>query len=260
MSFAAWADITSPAFPKSGVVSTDVDSFYDPSIDYSVFTGRVSDKDDTGRLLKIHVENNNSKLLRTGDEVKFHVNLHEKEGMCTGFVRAVEDFYFTIFVSRIKECWVENEYFPRGVQLTFYSTVMVKRVVEGSEYRKILLKQREDFLNQLNDINHFLWSFDEQKATTAAEYEKRVEDAKLSKLRALDGLLVKQKEFMDLQKDLIKKLDEVDQNIAHFRVERQEMFTDRWYLDHDAGVPVSVRPQLVKPPYKGKRWQDRDFY
>ena len=56
------ATIVTPKHPHEGVLDTDNNKFIDPKVDYEKFIGRVSDKDDKGRVLKIHVENNNTKF------------------------------------------------------------------------------------------------------------------------------------------------------------------------------------------------------
>ena len=49
------------------------DSFYDPKHDYSTFTGRVTDRDDTASIVKISSENRNIKFFRSGDMVRFRL-------------------------------------------------------------------------------------------------------------------------------------------------------------------------------------------
>ena len=58
------ATILTPVFQDEGVVTSPNGKFMDPKSDYSRFMGRVSDKDDTGKILKIKVENNNTKFLK----------------------------------------------------------------------------------------------------------------------------------------------------------------------------------------------------
>jgi hypothetical protein len=49
-----------------------------------------------------------------------------------------------------------------------------------------------------------------------------------------------------LQNELMKKLNELDESLHFYRVERQELMTDRWQLDHDQGLPMGQRPQVIK--------------
>lgn len=242
----ALATIATPDLPKEGVVSPQNNKFVDPNIDYSKFMGRVSDKDDTGRILKVHVENNNTKFLKAGDLIYFKVNTHDGEGFCKASVRTAEDFYFSMYVQDFEACWDTKRYFPRGVQLNFTAAKMAQRVYEASHYRELLILRKEGFLKQLNDINHFLWTYDQQKLKTAAEYDARINELLRDKQLALDNLINKKQESITLQSELIKKLDALDESLDHYRIERQEPITDRWFMDHDRDLPVMRRPQKMK--------------
>lgn len=240
--------IITPDFPKEGVTDPDNNSFIDPDIDYSEFMGRVTDKDDTGRVLKVKTENNNSKFLKAGDIVQFKVNNHAKMSYCKASVRAVEDFYFSVYVQDFSGCWGEQRYFPRGVQLNFKSDLMAKRVFEASEYRKLLILRKEGFLRQLNDINNFLWTYDQQKLQTAADYDKQINELRRQKQLALDNMIQRKQESLLLQTELAQKLDSLDESLNHYKVERQEYLLDRWVLDNDTGLPFGRRPQKYKKP------------
>lgn len=239
--------ILTPDYPEKGVTGKDNHDFIDPEIDYSVFMGRVTDKDSTGRVIKIKTENNNSKFLKAGDIIQFKVNNHQNERSCKASVRTVEDFYFSAYVQDFTGCWGEK-YFPRGLQLVFKSDLMAKRVFEASEYRKLLLLRKEGFLNQLNNINNFLWTYDQQKLQTAADYDKRINELRREKQLALDNMIQRKQESLLLQTELVQKLDSLDESLDHYKVERQEYMLDRWVLDNDSGLPFGRRPQKYKKP------------
>lgn len=243
---AAFGVIVVPNLPNQGVLGPDNRGAIDPEVDYEHFSGRVSDKDDSGRIIKIQVENNNTKFFRAGDLVQFKVNLKENRNYCKGFVRAVENFHFTIHVDSFGPCYSTTEYFRRGTVLNFYSKQLALRVFEASKYREQLILRKEDFLRQLNDINHFLWTFDQQKVKTAADYDERINQLTREKRKALDDMITTKQERLVLQNELMKKLNELDESLTFYRVERQELMTDRWQSDHDQGLPVGQRPQALK--------------
>jgi len=240
------ATIVTPKHPHEGVLDTDNNKFIDPKVDYEKFIGRVSDKDDKGRVLKIHVENNNTKFLKSGDVVFFKVNNMDQGRFCKAFVRSVEDFYFSIFVQQFKPCWPEDKYFPRGMQLNFEAKIMSQRVFEASKFRELLLLRKDGFLKQLSQVNNFLWSFEQQKVKTAASYDQQINELKQAKRKAMNNLLRLRQENIILQTDLTKKLDSLDESLEHYTVERQEHLLDRWDLDHDSGLPMGQRPQDFK--------------
>lgn len=235
-----------PNLPAEGVVDPDNHSQIDPNVDYERFSGRVSDKDDSERIFKVHVENNNTKFFRAGDEVLFKVNLKKNRNYCKGFVRSVEDFHFTMYVESLGPCYSTDDYFRRGTVLNFYSKKLALRVFEASQYRGQLIERKEDFLKQLNDINHYLWTFDQEKVKTAAEYDEKINQLQREKRKALDDLITLKQERLVLQNELMGKLNELDESLLFYRVERQELLTDRWNLDHNLGLPFGQRPQPVK--------------
>ncbi len=246
--FSAFSTILTPVLPDKGVAEADNNAFIDPNVDYTKFFGRVSDKDDKGHILKIKVENNNTKLLKAGDLVYFKVNNYESDEFCKASVRSVEDFYFSIYVQDFSGCWNTSRYFPRGMQLNFKSEKMAQRVFEASKYREILFMRREGFLKQLNEINHFLWSYDQQRLKTAADYDLQINQLIREKQLALDNLIQKKQENILLQSELVKKLDSLDATLEHYKIDRREYLTDRWHMDQDSGLPVTRRPQELKRP------------
>lgn len=239
-----------PNLPDAGVLGPENRGSIDPNVDYERFSGRVSDKDESSRIFKVEVENNNSKFFRAGDQVLFKVNLKEKREYCKAFVRNVEDFHFTIYVESLAPCFSSEEYFRRGTVLNFYSKQLALRVFEASKFRDQLIVRKEDFLKQLNDINHFLWTFDQQKVKTAAEFDERINQLQREKRRALDELITIKQERLVLQNQLMRKLNELDESLLFYRVERQELMTDRWNLDHDQALPFGQRPQDIKKTYR----------
>ena len=235
-----------PDFPQEGFLSKDMDHKMDPAIDYSRFVGRVTDKDDSGRIFKIKVENNNAKFFRSADVVYFRVQGFEKRDRCKSFVKNVEDFYFTVYVENLNPCWSEKEYFKRGTILQFESNVLSTRVFEAMKYREMLVNRKNDFLKQLNGINNFLWTFDQQKVKVAADYDQRIVEMQKARQKALDDLIQMKQEQMNVQTELMRKLNELDGSLKYYQIERQELISDRWNMDHDAGLPVGHRPQELK--------------
>jgi hypothetical protein len=244
----AHAVLMTPSFPPEGVTDKPNNGFIDPDINYENFMGRVSDKDQTGRILKVQVENNNTKFLKSGDTVYFYVNQHRTDMPCRATVRSVEDFYFVMYVQEFKYCWPQEKYFPRGMQLNFESKILAQRVFEASKFREILIMRKEGYLKQLNNINNFLWTYDQQKMKTASEYDEQINELQRQKRLAIDNLLQTKQESLMLQVELQKKLDTLDESLEHYNIERQEYLTDRWNMDHDTGLPMPQRPLPLKNP------------
>ena len=231
-----------PDLPKKGVMEPPNNSLIDPKVDYEHFVGRVTDKDGSGRILKIEVEINNTKFFKVGDSLFFKVNNHEDKKSCRANVRSVEDHFFTIFVTDYRRCWGRDEYFLRGMQLNFYAPILAQRVFEASKYREVLIARKEGHLGQLSQINHFLWTYQQQKMKLASKYDKEINRLRTLKQKALDDLVSKKENQIILQAELKKKLNYLDETLEHYRVVRGEYITDRWDKDHDSAVKFTQRP------------------
>ncbi len=130
--------------------------------------------------------------------------------------------------------------------LTFKSPHLVRRVFEASKFRQLLLDKKDGFLKQLNSINNFIWTYDQQKVQVAADYDLRIVELQKAKQKAIDDLIVRKQENLILQTELMRQLSELDESLKFYRVERQELLMDRWNDDHDFGLPFAQRPQLLK--------------
>lgn len=223
-----------------------LDSFYDPNIDYSKFSGRVSDKDETATILKIQVETKNTKFFKASDPVEFRVANKLEAKPCQGNVRANEGKYITIFVKNLYPCWGESYNFRRGTILIFESERLAQRVKDASRYRVALLSKRRDFLHQLNDVNKFVWGFSQVQVEVASEFDRKILEIQKQKEIAMSSLLAKKRDQIRLQRELTYRMDELDQDLSYYLVEKDELFTDRWHLDHEDGLPTYERPAPVK--------------
>ncbi len=221
------------------------DSYFDPNFNYSEFTGRVTDRDKTASIIKVSSESQNIKFFRSGDEVRFRLAGHSTN-RCTGHIRSVEKNYFVLYVKDITKCWGEASYIRRGAMLVFDSEQLAARVLDASNFRIILLKRRRDYLKQLNDVNHFVWSFDQERIKMASEFDEKITALRQAKQKALDMLNVKKEDSINLQRELSYRLDKLDKDLDFYRIDKDEPKVDRWHLDHDLGKPVSKRPVDLK--------------
>lgn len=220
------------------------DSFYDKNVDYSRFIARITDRDESATTFKVHSSNKNIKFFRSGDKIRFYP-ASSREDHCIGYVRGREENYFTMYVKNINSCWGIDKYFRRGTMIKVYSDVLAKRVKDASMHRIVLLKRRKDFLRQLNEINHFSWSYDEQRVQVAAKYDQKILQIEKAKREALDLLMTRKSESSTLRQGLSYKLDNIDKDLDFYRVEPRVIEGDRWFEDHDLGHPVDNRPQSI---------------
>ncbi len=241
------------AVERAGSLASDeefyknVDSFYDYKTDYSRFPGRVSDRDSSGNVVKVATENRNVKFFRAGDAVEFEVASQVgSKTPCVGNLRDIESGYFVMFVKDFYPCWGKDDYFRRGAQLDFHAPILAARVKDASIYRVLLLKRKRDFLRQMNELNHFVWSFDQKRVQLAAEFDQEIAELERKKQKAMEFITAKKRDSIISQKELVMRMDRLDRDIEYYRIERHELLTDRWNLDHDLGIPVGKRPQAMK--------------
>lgn len=246
ISFDAFSVSIVPYLGDEGVLEKDNHGKMATDVNYSEFTGRVTDRDESKRVLKIYVENNNTRFFKAGDNVEFIVNTKEDKRPCQGNVRGIEDNYFIIYVRNFHTCHDKGSYFRRGTLLNFKAPVLAERIYEATNYREILVTKKEDFLRQLSKINNFLWTYDEQKLKLASEYDEKIVELTRQKQLALGALLQKKEENLILQTKLGEELSLLDENLNHYRIDRREFITDRFNMDHDLGIPLSTRPQEIK--------------
>jgi hypothetical protein len=232
--------------PKETLI-IDTDSFYDIKFDYSKFSGRVTDRDATTSIVKVSSENRNVKFLRAGDLIEFKIQNNKEGDFCTGFVRSIEENYFIMFVKDLFPCFPKEEYFRRGTVLVMQSAKLATRVREASIYRATLLNKKKDFMGQLNSINSDVWNFEERKIQVAAEFDKKIAEIEKQKMQALDHLLSQRSDQIRLQRELAYRLDNIDKELNFYRIEKSELFFDRWHEDQDLGQPVYQKPEEVRP-------------
>jgi hypothetical protein len=228
-------------------LTIDADTFYDPNVDYSHFSGRVTDRDATGSILKVASETKNVRFFHAGDFIEFKIQTQGKTESCNSYVRSIEENYFVIYVKDIEPCFTNTEYFRRGTVLLMYSEKLAQRVKEASIYRASLILKKKDYMQQLNHINQNIWNFEERKIQLAAEYDRKIIEAEKDKMRAIGELLSKKNDEIRLQKELISRLDSVDKEFIFYRIEKDDLMFDRWHLDHDLSVPVYDQPEALRP-------------
>jgi hypothetical protein len=231
---------------KRELSKMQLDPFYDMNADYALFSGRISDRDKTSNVLKVSSENANIKFFKVGDPVSFNIARYPDKRHCEGTIRDVEKGYVVIFVKNLMPCWDRSAYLRRGTILNFFTEVLADRVVDASLYRMVLLKRREDYFKQMNGINHFIWSFDQQKVLLASEFDKKILELQKQKQKAIDELLGKKKYNAHLQKELAYRLDVLERDLDFYRINKSDSEGNRWQLDHDLGKPVDTRPQEIK--------------
>ncbi len=185
------------------------------SIAYTKVPLRMTDKSENLKLFKMALKSNKTKGLKLGDNLEFSINKNQK--LCTGIVKTLEDAYLTIYVEDISSCWDKKQMLRRGVVFNFSGNMIEERDIEKRLTRKELEAKRKDFINQLNDINIYFYSFDLKRKKIEAEYNNKIRLLKLEKVKALEQLYRDRKAKADIQLRLKNDLKRVKEAKRYLR-------------------------------------------
>lgn len=224
-------------------IEEKVDSFYDPNFDYSTFTARITDRDKSTRVYKVSSENKNIAFFNSGDRIRLRLASGTK--FCHASVRSVEEGYLVIFIDNVGRCWSYDPFLRRGTMIVVKSDTLAERVRDASIYRHILLKRKKDYYTQFNNVNHFLWSYEQKRIQLAEEYDNQIAILERKKANALEQLRSKKEDSIKLQKELSYRLDGLDRDLDTYQIRKDDLIIDRWHLDHDLGLPVQKRPEDI---------------
>lgn len=215
--------------------------------DESRFVARITDRDESGRIFKIRSENRNVKFFQKGDQINFNIYDQVNYRPCSAQVKDVEESHIVVKVSSLYTCWRRDKTLLRGTIIKIDAPILAQRVLEAKTRYTLLNKEKTDLLSQLNGVNNFIWNFDLEKSKVALEYDRRISELLKEKKQALIGVDQRRDNSFKLQRKLRDRLDKLDFELVEKRVEKQELFYDRWNLDHDLGRSHTKRPNRQKP-------------
>ena len=226
------------------ITATDVlaeSSEFNQYFDYSRFIGRITDYDKHREIFKVYSKNEYIRFFRSGDKVKFKLSAPNGQ-YCQASIRKTHgEDYITISSYDLSLCMENPHNLRRGARFLFQSEHLFKRVYNASIHRKVLLKRRQKLLEQFNEINGFLWSYNQQRIKTTAKYEGKIIKIKKAKKRELDTLKEKKKDGLLLQKELNRRLSETDRDLKFYSINDMANW-DVWHQDQNLGLPISGHP------------------
>ena len=202
-----------------------------------VFTARMTDRDDSLRTLKMSSENSYTRFFKKGDALQFHLP-RKKDRRCDGFIKGAEEGFFVVSVKNLDSCWDKSEYFRRGTLLTIYSPKLRSRVFGAKNYKLILKGRRDDHLKQLNEINHFIWSYDQQRIQLAASFDEQIIAIEKERQEALRELTNRKRDSTRLQQSLTYQLDKLEKDLSFYNVEKEDLLVDKQHLYDPFGLPI----------------------
>ena len=194
-----------------------------------LFSARVSKINVEGGLVRVRAQFDNVRYLNKKDKVSFW-DVHHPLIRCTAYVVGKSNDYFTIRVPDYKSC-LRGVTMSLGRYLQFYSQDLANNIAMGRELVDILLKKRLAIQGKVSRNQKDLDSYTE-KVNAINERYKLLREKLESEWREELGLieddrLVSLRNFKDLQ----MRLDELDLKLQKYKIEDENLVTDRWSLD-----------------------------
>lgn len=193
------------------------------------FSGRISKINKTISIIRLKVDFENVKYLNPKDKVEFW---DEKNGLlkCKSFVVGRSADYVMLKVTDYSYC-EKLILLTNGAFFKLYSEDLKNNILMGKEVLSILLKKRmaikgqlesrnKDVLSHLERVEAINSRFQNLKTKLEEEWKKElyaIEEDKVFAIRA--------------EKDLEKRLDEVDKKIELYKIRDENLKLDRWSLD-----------------------------
>ncbi len=194
-----------------------------------LFSGRVSKINVEGGLVRVRATFDNVRYLNKKDKISFW-DVHHPIIRCAAYIVGKSNDYFSMRVPDYKNC-VTGVSLTMGRYLQFYSQDLANNLAMGHELVDILLKKRLAIQGKVSRNQKELDNYTE-KVSAVNERYKLLREKLESEWREELGLieedrLVALRNFKDLQ----MRLDELDLKLQKYKIEDENLVTDRWSLD-----------------------------
>ncbi len=194
-----------------------------------LFSARVSKINVEGGLVRVRAQFDNVRYLNKRDKVSFW-DVHHPLIRCAAYVVGKSNDYFTIRIPDYKSCLI-GVTMSLGRYLQFYSQDLANNITMGRELVDILMKKRVAIQGKISRNQKELDSYTE-KVNAINERYKVLREKLESEWREELGLneedrLVSLRNYKDLQ----MRLDELDLKLQKYKIEDENLVTDRWSLD-----------------------------
>ncbi|MBI2522688.1 MAG: hypothetical protein HYV97_19865 [Bdellovibrio sp.] len=194
-----------------------------------IFSGRVSKINVEGGLVRVRAQFDNVRYLNKRDKVSFW-DVHHPLIRCNAYVVGKSNEYFMMRVPDYKSCLI-GVTLGLGRYLQFYSQDLANNIAMGRELVDILLKKRVAIQGKVSRNQKELDSFTEKVNAVNERYKllrEKLEAEWREELGLIeDDRLVALRNFKDLQ----MRLDEIDLKLQKYKIEDENLVTDRWSLD-----------------------------
>jgi hypothetical protein len=193
------------------------------------FSGRISHLNEQAGLLRLKVDFSNLKYLNARDQVEFWDQSLPGQ-RCNSFVAGKSNDYLLLKIPNFDFCR-RFVHMGAGAYLHLYSRDLVNNITMGAELMEVLLKRRvavegikmrhqRELSAHIEKVNAVNARYEVLRAKLMDEWRREIsflEEDKTTTLRNLEAAQI--------------QLNEVDKKIHVYRIEDDNLKTDRWALD-----------------------------
>jgi len=193
------------------------------------FSGRVSKINKEASLIRVKVSFANVKYLNKKDKVVFWDQRTEGR-RCKAYIAGRSSNYLLLKIPNFEFCF-ETLFLGNGAYLNLFSQDLVNNIKMGREVMELLVKKRlaingkihtheKELNSHIERVDSVNYKFKLLRDKLENEWRRELaalEEDRVASLRNFKGLQI--------------RLHEIDHKLQKYKIEDQNLMTDRWSLD-----------------------------
>ena len=193
------------------------------------FSGRVSRVNTEAGLIRIKLDFNNQKYLNKKDRVEFW-DEHDPTKRCKAYIIGKTANYILLRIPEVKYC-ERFVFMANGAYVKFYSQDLANNLKMGRQLMDILLKKHMALKGKLENTKRQLDNHLEKISAVNNRYKILRDKLELEWRNEISNLEEDQSASMQVYRDVEKMMNEVNFKLEQYRIEDENLKTDRWALD-----------------------------
>jgi hypothetical protein len=194
-----------------------------------LFSGRISKIQEKAGLIRLRIDFANMKYLNKKDSLEFW----DERGIgrkCRAYVAGKSNYYLLLKVQNYKVCKYDV-FLTQGAYVKVYSKDLENNIKMGKELVDVLLKKRLAVFSKFSRSKKELDAHIEKVNAVNMRYQTLREKLEVQWRSELADLENDRAATYKNYKEVESKLFSVDHKLEKYRVEDQNLKTDRWALD-----------------------------
>jgi hypothetical protein len=193
------------------------------------FSGRISKVNEKASLVRVKVDFANVKYLNKKDKLVFW-DQRNKDRKCKAYIAGRSSDYLLLKVPNFQFCF-ESMFFNPGAYLSLYSEDLVNNIKMGKELVELLIKKRLAVKGKLHIREKELNAHIEKTDAVNYKYKLLRDKLEIEWRKELSSLEEDRVDSLRNFKGLEIRLHEIDHKLQKYKVEDENLVTDRWSLD-----------------------------